>query len=100
MISIAPALAAKGATGLYDLVKKKFSKDPEAVAELEAAKPDEPETVAAVAERLETATEAAPEFAEALHAEWEKHQAVINQFSGTAENVVQARDIQGGVHFP
>jgi hypothetical protein len=103
LISIATALATKAATGLYDLVKKKFSKDPKAAAELEAAQPDKPETIAAVAERLEAAEQADPEFAAALRAEWTQHAdngGVNNQISGTVHGkVVQARDIHGNISF-
>jgi len=99
LISIAAALAAKAATGIYDLVKKKFSKDPAAIAELEAASTDQPETITAIAERLEVAGKEDPEFAAALREQYQQEAEVINQFSGTARNVVQARDIQGGISF-
>ncbi|HVV09156.1 hypothetical protein [Amycolatopsis sp.] len=103
LISIATALSTKAATTLFELVKKKFSKDPKAAAELEAASPDKPETISAVAERLEAAGKEDPEFAAALRSEWSQHAesgGVTNQVSGTVQgNVVQARDIQGGISF-
>jgi hypothetical protein len=103
LISIATALATKAATGLYDLVKKKFAKDPQALAELEAASPEQPETIEAVAERLESARQADPDFAAALTAEWTQHATgggVNNQISGTVHGkVVQARDIHGDISF-
>lgn len=103
LISIATALATKAATGLYDLVKKKFAKDPEALAELEAASPEHPETIEAVAERLDSVRQADPDFAAALTAEWTQHAdngGVTNQISGTVSgNVLQARDIHGNITF-
>jgi hypothetical protein len=101
LMSIASALATKAVTGLYDLVKKKFSKDPKAVAELEAADPDRPETITAVARRLETAELADPEFSSALRGEWAQQASsggVTNQITGTVHGkVVQARDIHGDI---
>ncbi|TNC27316.1 hypothetical protein [Amycolatopsis alkalitolerans] len=101
LISIAAALAGKAATSLYDLVKKKFAKSPEAVAELEAATPEAPETIEAVAERLESLSREDPEFGEALRAEWARHdESVTNTISGKVHGkVVQARDIHGDIHF-
>ncbi|WP_243769596.1 hypothetical protein [Amycolatopsis acidicola] len=87
LISIATALSTKAATTLFDLVKKKFSKDPKAIAELEAASEDKPETITAVAERLEEAGKADPEFAAALRTEYAQHVesgGVLNQISGTS----------------
>src|SRR5262249_44758370 len=105
LISIATALATKAATGLYDLVKKKFSKDPEGTKALEAAEtaPQDAEPVKDLAERLAVAQEADPEFAEALRAAWEQRAesgGVINQITGTVHGkVVQARDIHGNISF-
>jgi hypothetical protein len=105
LISIASALATKAASGLYDLVKKKFRKDPAATKALEAAAaaPQDPEPVKVLAERLEAAGQADPEFAEALRTEWAQHAesgGVINQISGTVHGkVVQARDIHGNISF-
>jgi hypothetical protein len=106
LISISAALAAKAATGLYDLVKRKFAKNPEAKAELEAADGAGPDSapVHVLAERLETAEREDPEFSQALRAEWasvSQHAesgGVTNSITGNVSGkVVQARDIQGNV---
>ncbi|WP_158884656.1 hypothetical protein [Amycolatopsis anabasis] len=110
LISIAAALGGKAAAGLYELIKKKFAKQPDAIAALEAAKdaPRDSEPVRALAERLETAGRADPEFAKALRTEAERaevHQhaetgGVTNHISGNVTGpVVQARDIHGGIKF-
>ncbi|GAA4550413.1 hypothetical protein [Amycolatopsis samaneae] len=108
LMAVATALATKAATGLVDLVKKKFSGDKKAVAALEAADADKPETVTALAERLEAAESADKEFAEELRAEWERVNVqqhaesggVTNQVSGNVSGkVLQAGDIHGNVSF-
>lgn len=109
LISIAAALAGKAATGLFDLVKRKFSADSGAMAELEAAveAPERPEVIEAVAERLAVAEQQDPEFRSALRDEWEKvqvdqhadHGGVTNQISGDVGKAVQARDIHGDIRF-
>ncbi|MET8998156.1 hypothetical protein [Amycolatopsis sp. NPDC004169] len=106
LISIAAALAAKGATGLYDLVKRKFAKDLAAVALLEAATeaPEESRPITALAERLAEAEVEDGEFAEALRTEWQKvsysHGSVHNQVTGTVTGkVVQGRDIHGNINL-
>jgi hypothetical protein len=105
LVSIATALATKAATGLYDLVKKKFSRDPEDTRALEAAEaaPGEAEPITALAERLEAAERADPEFARQLRDGWAQHAetgGVVNQVSGTVHGkVVQARDIHGNITF-
>jgi hypothetical protein len=106
LVSIAAALAAKGATGLYELVKRKFAKDPEAVAALEAASaaPDAPQPITALAERLHEAEVEDGEFAEALRTEWQKltitHGEVHNQVTGNVTGkVVQLRDVHGNINL-
>jgi hypothetical protein len=109
LMSIATVLATKGAQSLYDLVKKKFADRREAKAALEAAQGAAPESaeVRALAAELERAEADDPQFAAALRQEWRSvsvqqadHGAVNNQISGTVTgNVVQARDIQGGISF-
>ena len=104
LVSIAAALAAKGATGLYDLVKRKFAKNPKAIAALEAASaaPEDPQPITALAERLHEVEAEDAEFAEALRAEWRKvslsqgdvHNSVTGNVTG---KVVQARDIHGNI---
>lgn len=108
LMSIATALATKAATGLYDLVKGKLRKNPEAAGELEAADPARPETVRALAERLDVERQADPGFATALEGEWQRLQGgaqtadggVNNQVTGTVHGkVVQAGDIHGDITF-
>jgi hypothetical protein len=105
LLSIATALATKAATGLYDLVKRKFGKDPEATMALEAATgaPEEAEPIRVLADRLEAAERADPEFARELRAGWAQHAetgGVVNQIAGTVlGKVVQARDIHGNISF-
>lgn len=110
LLSIAGALAARAATGLYELVKKKFAGNRDAEAALDAAEgaPEGSQQVQELAAALDTAEREDPDFAEALRTEWEQvsvHQqaesgGVTNQVSGTVHgNVVQARDIQGNISF-
>ncbi|WP_329069868.1 hypothetical protein [Amycolatopsis sp. NBC_01480] len=104
LTAVATTLATKAATGLYELVKRKFSGDRKAVAELEAAKPEDPATIAALAERLDRESQADPAFKAALHAEFEVHQdarggSVNNHVGTVAEGakVVQLRDVHGNI---
>ncbi|WP_290059281.1 hypothetical protein [Amycolatopsis solani] len=107
LISIAAALAAKGATGLYDLVKRKFAKNPAAIAELEAAAsaPSGTQPIRALAERLQSAGAEDREFAEALRTEWEKlpesrvtYGGVHNSVTGNVTGkVIQAGDVHGNI---
>ncbi|MEV4595825.1 hypothetical protein AB0K15_00310 [Amycolatopsis sp. NPDC049253] len=106
LTAVATALATKAATGLYDLVKRKFSGDKKAVATLEAATPEKPETVQALAERLDAASLSDSSFAAALRAEFEVHQdarggGVTNHVGTVAEGakVVQTRDVHGNISF-
>lgn len=109
LISIAAALAGKAATGLYDLVRKKFSSDEQALAELEAAteRPDDPQRIDAIAERLDRAEAEDPEFSAQLRTEWEKVSvtqnadggSVANQVSGNVGKLVQARDVHGDINL-
>lgn len=109
LVSIAAALAAKGATGLYDLVKRKFATNPTAIAALEAASsaPEDDRPVTALAERLYEAEAEDGEFSEALRAEWDKlpesrvsHGDVHNSVTGTVTGkVVQLRDVHGNINL-
>ncbi|MDT8910403.1 hypothetical protein [Amycolatopsis sp. PS_44_ISF1] len=106
LTAVATTLATKAATGLYELVKRRFSSDRKAVATLEAAKPEDPATIAALAERLDVETRADPAFGAALHAEFEVHQdarggSVNNHVGTVAEGakVVQTRDVHGNISF-
>lgn len=106
LVSIAAALAAKSATALYDLVKRKFTGRKDAEAALEAADgaaPDSPE-VTAVATHLAAAETDDPAFGVELRHTWQQVSAtrggVVNQITGNVSgNVVQARDIEGGISF-
>ncbi|MGH3888022.1 MAG: hypothetical protein ACRDSZ_15925 [Pseudonocardiaceae bacterium] len=110
LVSIAAALAGKGATGLYDLVKKKLAGSLQATKALDAAEgspPDSPEVHALSAE-LARAESSDPQFAADLRAIWSHVSArqhaekggVVNGITGTVGgNVLQARDIGGGVSF-
>lgn len=106
LVSIAATLAAKTATSLYDLVKRRFAGRQDAEAALEAAEhtgPDSPE-VATLATHLASSAAEDPTFGEELRNAWERvnadRGAVINQITGNVSGrVVQARDIEGGVSF-
>lgn len=110
LVAIAAALAGKGASSLYELVRRKFGRNEEAVEALEAARGAAPESDAVVvlSERLESAEREDPEFAAKLRTLWQDlsvHQrvdgpGVANHISGgNSGQVAQARDIQGGVSF-
>ena len=106
LVTVAAALAGKSVGNLYDLVRKKFAGRKQAISALEAASgasPDSPE-VHTLTNHLAEATHTDPEFAAALHATWSQISAstggVVNQVSGTVQgNLIQARDIQGGITF-
>ncbi len=110
LMAVATALATKAATGLYDLVKKKFSGDKKAIATLEAAKaaPSDETTVKALAERLEVAEREDPGFAEALRGEWERVKVDQHAERGGTNlsvgrdnpgKILQAGEITGDVSF-
>jgi hypothetical protein len=106
LVSIAAALAAKSATSLYDLVKRKFAgrKDLETVLKTADDAPPGSPAVAALAAQL-AATEAEdPAFGLELRHLWQQVSAsqggVVNQISGNVSGkVVQARDIEGDISF-
>jgi hypothetical protein len=104
-VSIAAAIAAKGAGNVYDLVKRRFGHQPEAHKALEAAEaaPSDPEVIRALAERLDVVRATDPEFGENLLAEWDKvpdADRVVNQISGPVTGkVVQAGEIHGNITF-
>jgi hypothetical protein len=110
LISIAAALASRSVVGLYKLVKSKFSDDPEATAVLEAAEGAAEDTPAMkkLQQKLTEAQTKDPTFAGKLQDEWERAQVanqaetggVVNSVTGNVSgNVVQAREIQGGISF-
>ena len=107
LIAIATTLATKAAGSLFDLVKAKLDKrGSKDVAVLDAAVEAGPESaeVGELAEVLDAAWQEDPEFAEELRTQWravqsgsgDVHQSISGKVSG---NVVQARDIQGGITF-
>ncbi|WP_367131645.1 hypothetical protein [Saccharothrix sp. HUAS TT1] len=104
LLSIAASLAARTVAGLYELVRVKFADDPVATAALTAAEgapPGSPQ-VRALSETLERTIGDDPAFGAELRAHHAVTQTgrVTNQISGTTHGpVVQAGDIQGGVHF-
>ncbi|WP_326943238.1 hypothetical protein OG439_24665 [Amycolatopsis sp. NBC_01307] len=109
LVAIAAALAGKSATSLYELVKRKFAKDPAATQALEAAvaAPDDSQPAEALAERLHEAESNDDEFADALREEWRKlpedkttHGGVHNQVTGNVSGkVVQAGDVRGNINL-
>lgn len=84
-------------------------RDAETQAALEAAEAPEagPQQITALAERLDRAATADPEFGEQLRAAGDEvHREmsasgnrVVNQISGNAQNVVQANEIRGNINF-
>lgn len=110
LIAIASTLATKAAGSLFDLVKTKLAqRGGKDVAVLDAAVAAGPESAEAteLAEVLDTAQQEDPEFAEQLR---EEYRVVISIQTGRGNitqtisgnvsgNVVQARDIQGGINF-
>lgn len=110
LVAIAAALAGKGASSLFDTVKRKFGRNAEAVEVLEAARGAAPdsEEVMTLSERLESAEKEDPAFSAELRALWQDlsvnqrvdGEGVANQIAGTnTGQVVQARDIRGGIKF-
>jgi len=106
LVSIAAAIAAKSATSLYDLVKRRFTGRGEAAAALEAAENAGPESaeVATLATHLAAEEAQDPAFGVELRNTWQLVNAesggVVNQITGNVSGkVVQARDIEGGVSF-
>jgi hypothetical protein len=109
-LSIAAALANQTVTGLYKLVKQKFLDNPVAAAVLEAVRngAEDPTAITKLGKEIEDAQTQDPLFAQGLQKEWQQisigqraeYGSVANQISGNVSgNVVQARDIQGGISF-
>ena len=108
LLSIATAVTSKVATGLYELVRTRFSEDPVAMAALEAAadSPEDSPAVAELARALEQAERQDSAFGEQLRAECAKAGAIAVTQTGTVSNhisgavhgkVVQADTIHGSV---
>lgn len=108
------AAAALGATGkaaldkVRELVRRRSERDPQTQAALEAAEhPGAGEQqISVLAERLDQACAEDPEFAEQLrhegqpvHDEIVASDNVVNINHGQAKNLIQAREINGGITF-
>lgn len=109
LISIAAALAGKAATSLYDVVRTKFARNKEALAELENAieKPDDAASIEALAQRLEQAEINDDDFKGELRGEWEKlnavqqvaHGSTATQINGDIGKFVQVNDVHGDINL-
>lgn len=121
VLAVATVLATKGAEALgagareaigslFRLVRDRFGVGTPESAVLDGAveHPEEQWRQAALASALAEVMARDPQFTAALMGEWRRldgpkviagHDQVINDFSGTAEKVVQARDVQGGIVF-
>ncbi|GAA2348515.1 hypothetical protein GCM10009854_27310 [Saccharopolyspora halophila] len=108
------AAAALGMTGkaalekVRELVRRRSEQDPQTQAALEAAEQPESgeEQIAALAERLDRVCTEDAEFAEqlrhegqAVHNEIVTSDNVVNINHGQATNLVQTREINGGITF-
>jgi hypothetical protein len=117
-ISIATALATKGTeaviaegrtaiAALVSTIRDRFrrSRHEADVLQEAVARPDDPERRLALAELLSRALAEDPRFAERVLTQWRAAQeeltldrgAVNNHFGGSADKVVQARDIHGDI---
>jgi hypothetical protein len=110
LVSVATAVASKAALDLYALVKRRFQRDPEADATLEAATrhPDDEGGVLALAEQIERHGRLDPAFAQAVQAAWTATEqstqvhddGIVNQISGgVVGKSFQGRDVHGDVRF-
>jgi hypothetical protein len=94
---------------LYDSVRVRFGQRTPEAESLDAAlqSPGEPARVEALAEALMRVMNRDSEFARHTLVAWQavsavgsaEDSAVVNNFSGQAEQVVQARTIRGGIKF-
>lgn len=118
--AIASALSAQGSellvaggksafTSLYEIIRTRFGRGTPEAESLEAAieHPADSARVEAFARYLANVMADDPDFAKQTVAAWRTATAsgsadgaaVVNNFSGRAEQVVQARTIRGGVKF-
>jgi hypothetical protein len=104
LVSIAAALAARSATALYDLVRRRFAGREEPTAALEAADgtPRDSPEVATLADHLAAEEAADPAFRQELRQTWQRvivtDNGLVNQIYGDVSGkVVQARDIEGDI---
>ncbi|ASO21494.1 hypothetical protein AHOG_19360 [Actinoalloteichus hoggarensis] len=102
--------ARSAAAALVKTVRERFADDPAATAALTAAAedPQDEQLVERLAEAIDRAANEDPAFAHRVRTLWESARTegtatdggVVNQVSGHVHgNVVQARDIQGGITF-
>jgi len=109
-VSVAAALAGKAAGNLYDIVRKRLKGDPNAAKQLEVVTSGQatPTDLDDLARTLEYIAQRDDGFRTALNAEVSRHvessangeDSVTNTVGGDVSGkVVQARDVEGGVHF-
>ncbi len=103
LIAIAAALAGKSVGNLYDLVRAKFARHPEATATLEAATnapPDSPQ-LQALTQVLSDAAATDPDFNDTLRTLWANNKPTVhNEISGDVHGrVIQAGEIHGNITF-
>ncbi|GAA0515987.1 hypothetical protein GCM10011581_47470 [Saccharopolyspora subtropica] len=109
---VATALGAAGTRALEkvrELLRRRSQSDPETKAALEAAEQDSagPEQITALAERLDQVCAEDAQFAEELRAEGAEvykeisasENSVVNVNHGKVRNLIQAREIHGGITF-
>ncbi|WFE63677.1 hypothetical protein [Micromonospora sp. WMMD714] len=121
VLAVATTLATKGAEAfgagareaigsLFRMVRNRFGVGTREAAVLDGAveHPQEQWRHTALASALAEVMARDPQFATALKSEWQRlagpgivaaQGQVANHFSGTAEKVVQARDVRGGIVF-
>ncbi|GAA3888042.1 hypothetical protein GCM10022243_61130 [Saccharothrix violaceirubra] len=104
--AIAAAVASRGVSRLYELVRARFSGDAAATAALTAAEPADVGSpqVRTLSVLLTQAERADPEFGRELRREFERATSgttwtVRNRVSGVATNSVQAGHVEGGINF-
>jgi hypothetical protein len=96
-------------SSLYEVIRARFGRDTPEAESLDAAlhHPDNEALVEAFAQRLAVVMQQDPAFAQRTVTAWREVSAsgsadgaaVVNNFSGQADQVVQARTIHGGVTF-
>ena len=114
--AIASALSAQGSElviaggktalrSLYEVVRARFGRGTAEAERLDAAlrEPGDPDRVREFGEALAAVMARDPDFARQVAATWQattaEGAAVVNNFSGRADRVVQARTIRGGIRF-
>ena len=95
-------------TSVYQLIRQRFRPGSDEAEALEAVvhHPGERQQIDLLAAALAQAMAEDPAFADQLSRLWRETQqptadrgAVVNNFDGEAEKVVQARDVSGGITF-